>query len=122
MLPPMRVCSVAPMLPTMLRERTTMPRTTPRFRTVRCPGRSKPVVTSVGLIVAMASQCNADASRLLGGLWRRDRACALVQERDDQQNQTDDKETGNAIDATERFEIDEEDLNQGHAEQRDRKV
>ena len=35
------------MLPTMLRERTTMPRTTPRFRMTRACGSSNVVVTSV---------------------------------------------------------------------------
>jgi len=35
MLPPMIVCRLAPRVPTMLRERTTMPRTTPAFLTMR---------------------------------------------------------------------------------------
>src|SRR6266850_1910547 len=51
MLPPSKVCSDAPMLPMMLRDRTTIPRTTPRFLTMRCPGSSKADVTSFGLMV-----------------------------------------------------------------------
>src|SRR6266850_2933882 len=51
MLPPSKVCRDAPMLPTMLRDRTTIPRTTPRFLTMRCPGSSKADVTSFGLMV-----------------------------------------------------------------------
>src|SRR6185369_16064454 len=54
MLPPISVCSDAPSVPTMLRERTTMPRTRPMLRTMRQPGRSKAVVTSLGLIALMA--------------------------------------------------------------------
>src|SRR6266850_5557089 len=53
MLPPNSVCSDAPMLPTMLRERTTIPRTTPRLLTVRWPGSSKAVVTSFGLMAGI---------------------------------------------------------------------
>src|ERR1051325_849974 len=45
MLPPMSDCSPAPMLPTMLRDRTTMPRTIPRFLTMRYPGSWLPVVS-----------------------------------------------------------------------------
>src|SRR5215510_6690079 len=54
MLPPISVCSDAPSVPTMLRERTTMPRTRPILRTMRQPGSSKAVVTSLGLIALMA--------------------------------------------------------------------
>src|SRR5262245_8122076 len=48
MLPPTIVCSAAPRLPMMLRERTTMPRTMPRLRTMRWPGKSNAVVTNDG--------------------------------------------------------------------------
>src|SRR5450432_1068778 len=44
MFPPIRLCSPAPMVPTMLRERTVIPRTIPRLRTTRYPGRSNAVV------------------------------------------------------------------------------
>src|SRR5881397_3235001 len=50
MSPPTSVCSVPPSVPNRLRERTTMPRTTPRFRTIRWPGSSKAVVTRFGSI------------------------------------------------------------------------
>ena len=40
--------SPAPMLPTILRERTTMPRATPRYRTMRYPSKTSPVVTHSG--------------------------------------------------------------------------
>src|ERR1700676_192215 len=52
MLPPNRVCKLAPIDPTILRERTTIPRTMPRFCTTRWPGSSKAVVT-LSLIIAM---------------------------------------------------------------------
>src|SRR5437667_1841122 len=44
-LPPTMVCRLAPMVPKMERERTTIPRTTPRLRFTRKPGRSNAVVT-----------------------------------------------------------------------------
>jgi len=44
-LPPISVCSDAPIVPTRLLDRTTMPRTIPRFLTIRCPGNSSAVVT-----------------------------------------------------------------------------
>src|ERR1700685_2944277 len=47
MFPPTILCKAAPTLPTMLRERTTMPRTMPRLRVMRCPGSSNAVVTIV---------------------------------------------------------------------------
>src|SRR5205809_5595184 len=50
MSPPTSVCSVPPSVPNKLRERTTMPRTTPRFRTIRWPGNSRAVVTRFGSI------------------------------------------------------------------------
>src|ERR1039458_5886915 len=46
MLPPTMVCKLAPMVPTMERERTTIPRTTPRLRFTRKPGSSNAVVTN----------------------------------------------------------------------------
>src|ERR1700676_126563 len=45
MLPPIMVCSAAPRLPITLRDLTIIPRTIPRFRTIRYPGSSKAVVT-----------------------------------------------------------------------------
>src|SRR5262245_47553561 len=51
MLPPTRVCSEAPMLPTMLRERTVMPRTTPRLAAIRKPSNPNAVVTHCGWIM-----------------------------------------------------------------------
>src|SRR5262249_43216618 len=49
MLPPKSVCNPAPILPTMLRDRTTIPRTIPRFRRIRCPGNSRAVVTRLAV-------------------------------------------------------------------------
>src|SRR5664280_1201387 len=46
MLPPTMVCKLAPRVPTMERERTTIPRTTPRLRFTRKPGSSNAVVTN----------------------------------------------------------------------------
>src|SRR6476619_516333 len=63
MLPPTSVCSDAPIVPTMLRERTTMPRTRPMFRTMRHPGSSKAVVTSLGLIALMARMVTEESLR-----------------------------------------------------------
>src|ERR1700676_1325627 len=45
--PPISVCRPATKFPTTLRDRTTMPRTTPRFFVIRHPGNPKAVVTSV---------------------------------------------------------------------------
>src|SRR4051812_45967851 len=45
MLPPKIVCSPAKNEPTMERERTTMPRTTPKFCAMSQPGNSSAVVT-----------------------------------------------------------------------------
>src|SRR5439155_11809301 len=42
------------MLPTRLRDRTTMPRTSTRFLVTRCPGNSKAVVTFLGLMAMLA--------------------------------------------------------------------
>src|SRR5215472_7595225 len=44
-LPPQIVCSAAPRFPIRLRERTTIPRTIPKFLTIRYPGKSIPEVT-----------------------------------------------------------------------------
>src|SRR5215510_6813622 len=63
MLPPTSVCSDAPSVPTMLRERTTMPRTRPMLRTMRQPGSSKAVVTSLGLIALMARMVTEESLR-----------------------------------------------------------
>src|SRR5215510_8405437 len=63
MLPPISVCSDAPSVPTMLRERTTMPRTRPILRTMRQPGSSKAVVTSLGLIALMARMVTEESLR-----------------------------------------------------------
>jgi hypothetical protein len=51
MFPPNSVWIEAPMFPMMLRERTTIPRTTPSERTTRWPGRSKVVVTMLRSII-----------------------------------------------------------------------
>src|SRR5271156_26742 len=45
MLPPTSVCRLAPRVPKTDRERTTIPRTTPRFLTILYPGSSRAVVT-----------------------------------------------------------------------------
>src|SRR5579885_2821275 len=45
MLPPTIVCNPAPIVPNSERERTTIPRTTPRFCLIRYPGSSNAVVT-----------------------------------------------------------------------------
>src|SRR5262245_12878206 len=55
MLPPTSVWNAAPMLPRMLRERTTMPRTTPRFRVTAWPGSSNAVVTIFGSTADMST-------------------------------------------------------------------
>ena len=47
MLPPKNVCTAAPRFPITLRERTIMPRTMPKFRTIRYPGNSIAEVTIV---------------------------------------------------------------------------
>src|SRR5262249_43513834 len=52
MFPPPSCWKAAPMLPTTLRERTVMPRTTPRFRTIRAPSMLNAVVTHWGSMVA----------------------------------------------------------------------
>ena len=44
MLPPARVCNAPPIVPKIERERTVIPRTTPRFFVIRYPSRMKPVV------------------------------------------------------------------------------
>src|ERR1035437_9190078 len=46
MFPPNRLCKCAPKLPTIERERTTIPRTTPNDLTTRYPGSSNVVVVS----------------------------------------------------------------------------
>src|ERR1700757_2669460 len=43
--PPTMVCSAAPRFPITLRDLTIIPRTTPKFLTIRCPGSSSAVVT-----------------------------------------------------------------------------
>src|SRR5512143_2055660 len=48
MLPPKNAWIPAPMLPMTLRERTVMPRTTPRFTLIRQPSKPKAVVTQRG--------------------------------------------------------------------------
>src|ERR1035437_2784536 len=64
MLPPTMVCKLAPMVPTMERERTTIPRTTPRLRFTRKPGSSNAVVTySCGTMVASRAPVNFDGRR-----------------------------------------------------------
>src|SRR5262245_14710770 len=63
MLPPTSVCSDAPSVPTMLRERTTMPRTRPMLRTMRQPGSSNAVVTSFGLMALMARMVTEESLR-----------------------------------------------------------
>src|ERR1700681_1337701 len=67
MLPPNRVCSAAPIDPTKLRERTTMPRTMPRLRTTQWPGSSNAVVTlSRKIAMAAPSELCAKPARLAG--------------------------------------------------------
>ena len=51
MFPPTRVCNPAPMVPKIERERTMMPRTTPKVFTTRYPGNSKAVVVMDGFIM-----------------------------------------------------------------------
>src|SRR6185503_6663083 len=51
MLPPNSVWKAAPMLPTMLRERTMIPRTTPQCCVMRKPSKARPVVTHSGAMV-----------------------------------------------------------------------
>src|SRR5262245_19634412 len=63
MLPPTNVCSDAPMVPTMLRDRTTIPRTRPMLRTMRQPGSSNAVVTSLGLMALMARMVTDESLR-----------------------------------------------------------
>src|SRR4051812_35985551 len=54
MLPPNSVCRPAPMVPNTERDRTTTPRTTPRFSTTRWPATSKPVVV---MLYGMSATC-----------------------------------------------------------------
>src|SRR5579885_39399 len=66
MLPPTIVCSPAPIVPTMERERTTMPRTIPRLRLTRKPGSSNAVVTySCGTMPASYPPVDLDDRRIL---------------------------------------------------------
>src|SRR5215475_14422861 len=67
MLPPKSVCRPATKVPKTLRDRTTMPRTTPRLRTVRCPGSSKAVVTrSRGRVAKALGREGAIDARVMG--------------------------------------------------------
>src|SRR5450432_389032 len=66
MLPPTMVCRLAPKVPTMERERTTMPRTTPRLRFTRKPYSSNAVVTfSWGTTSASRAPVDFDHGRIL---------------------------------------------------------
>src|SRR5438034_11481351 len=49
-------------------------------------------------------------------------ARALVEERHEKENPSDDEKPGHAVDATERFQVDDEDLAHGQRKQRDREV
>src|SRR5579871_6897585 len=61
MFPPTMVCNPAPIVPTMERERTTIPRTIPRLRFTRKPGNSNAVVTfSCGTMPASYAAVNLD--------------------------------------------------------------
>src|SRR5215472_1877354 len=65
MLPPTMVCRLAPIVPTMERERTTIPRTTPRLRLTRKPGNSNAVVTySCGTMPASYTPVDFDHRRI----------------------------------------------------------
>src|SRR5690349_6445269 len=60
------VCNPAPMVPTIERDRTTIPRTTPRFRLIRNPGSSNAVVTySCGTMPASYTPVDLDDRRIL---------------------------------------------------------
>src|ERR1700675_123640 len=65
-LPPKSVWIVAPMLATTLRERTVMPRTTPRLEATRYPSNVKAVVTH-WRGMGMAASVHPDAVRVAGG-------------------------------------------------------
>src|ERR1700730_3982073 len=55
MLPPTIVCNAAPRFPSTLRERTIIPRTTPKFLTMRYPGSSRAEVTMLASTLGMLS-------------------------------------------------------------------
>src|SRR6476619_8013918 len=57
MFPPTSDCSPAPLVPTMLRERTMMPRTRPRFLMMRWFGSSNAVGTSLGSSAMSSPPC-----------------------------------------------------------------
>src|SRR5438132_1392438 len=61
MLPPASVCSDAPIVPKIDRERTVMPRTTPRFLETRKPSRVKVVVV---ISRFMRGDCAPDHARI----------------------------------------------------------
>src|SRR5215471_16604814 len=64
--PPTMVCSPAPIVPTIDRERTMIPRTTPRLRGTRYPGSSNAVVTAwCGTITSPLSPVDFDDRRVL---------------------------------------------------------
>src|SRR6516165_12170361 len=66
MLPPTRVCSPAPIVPTIERDLTTIPRTTPRLRLTRKPGNSNAVVThSEGTMPGSDPPVDLDDRRVL---------------------------------------------------------
>src|ERR1700675_3041164 len=66
MLPPKSVWIVAPIFATMFRERTVMPRTTPRLEATRYPSNVKAVVTH-WRGMGMAASGRPDAVRVAGG-------------------------------------------------------
>src|SRR6266511_1310182 len=60
MLPPKSVWIEAPMLATTFRERTVIPRTTPRLAATRCPSKVKAVVThwrGMGMVALQSTSC-----------------------------------------------------------------
>src|SRR6266403_964443 len=68
MLPPNSDCRPPKKLPTMERERTVMPRTTPRLRTILKPGSVRAVVTMASCMFLSAYRCamNSEPQLLIG--------------------------------------------------------
>src|SRR6266542_3816992 len=79
MLPPKSVWIEAPMLATTFRERTVIPRTTPRLAATRCPSKVKAVVThwrGMGMVASSVHQLHGLGHQLSSGACGRRRATA----------------------------------------------
>src|SRR5439155_1384518 len=70
-LPPQIVCSAAPRFPIRLRERTTIPRTIPKFLTIRYPGKSSPQVTIPASTLGISAMLAGVLQKKLEGILAR---------------------------------------------------